>query len=260
MYTQCPECLTVYALDAAAIAQGHGSVRCGHCTMLFDALPTLSEALPPEPFAGLPAHPPAPEPPRLVQPVFRPPADSVSEETPPHAPTQPAIVPPAFVRRQRARAPNHNGRWIAGCAALAAVLFAQLAWANRGAIALDATLRPWVARVCATLSCTLPPLKDVSKLALLSRDIRPHPSVPGALILSAMVRNDAHFTQPFPVIRIALSDLDDNRVAMRRFLPAEYVADPATRAAGLAPGASVAVAFEVEDPGRNAVAFEFGFE
>lgn len=257
MYAQCPECLTVYALDAAAIAQGHGNVRCGHCTMVFDALPTLSETLPPEPFSALPTQLPAIDPPQLVQSVFRPPTAVVGA-----SPATPVLIvaPPAFVRRRHVRAAKRNTRWLAGCAALAALLVVQLAWANRATITADQALRPWLARVCGALSCTLPPLKDVSKLALLSRDIRPHPSVPGALILSATVRNDAHFTQPFPVIRITLSDLDDNRVAMRRFLSAEYVADPATRAAGLTPGASVAVAFEVEDPGKNAVAFEFGFE
>lgn len=259
MYTQCPECLTVYALDAAALAQGHGSVRCGHCTMLFDALPSLSEALPPEPFMNLPVQPPAPEPPQLVQPVFRPPPDHVPETDIPSAP-QPSAAAPAFVRRRRARVRGHNGRWIGGCAVLAVLLAAQLAWANRVSLADNPNLRPALARLCATLPCRLPPKQDLSRLTLLSRDIRPHPSVPGALIISATIRNDADFTQPYPLIRIALSDLDENEIAMRRFRPAEYVGDPKTRAAGLAPGATIAVAFEVEDPGKNAVAFEFGFE
>jgi hypothetical protein len=57
-----------------------------------------------------------------------------------------------------------------------------------------------------------------------------------------------------------LSDLDDNRIAMRRFRPAEYLHDEAARQAGLAPGASAALVFEVHDPGQNAVAFEFSFE
>jgi predicted Zn finger-like uncharacterized protein len=260
MYTQCPECLTVYALDTATLAQGHGSVRCAHCTMVFDALPSLSDTLPPEPFMNLPVQPPAPEPPQLVQPVFRPPPDFVEgaggTEAPP--PVSPAL--PAFVRRRRARAPSHNGRWIGGCAVLALLLAAQLAWANRSALADNPQTRPLLARVCATLWCRLPAKQDLSKLTLLSRDIRPHPSVPGALIISATIRNDADFTQPYPLIRIALSDLDENEIAMRRFRPSEYVSDPKTRAAGLAPGATIAVAFEVEDPGKNAVAFEFGFE
>lgn len=262
MYTQCPECLTVYALDTAALAQGHGSVRCAHCTMIFDALPSLSDTLPPEPFMNLPVQPPAPEPPQLVQPVFRPHPDYVADaETDAPLPAQaPVVATPAFARPRRPRRRAHNGRWIGGCALLSLLLAAQLAWANRVALADDPGTRPLLARVCATLRCTLPPKQDLSKLTLLSRDIRPHPSVPGALIISATIRNDADFTQPYPLIRIALSDLDENEIAMRRFRPAEYVSDPKTRAAGLAPGATIAVAFEVEDPGKNAVAFEFGFE
>jgi predicted Zn finger-like uncharacterized protein len=259
MYTQCPECLTVYALDTATLAQGHGSVRCAHCTMVFDALPSVSDTLPPEPVMNLPVQPPAPEPPQLVQPVFRPPPDFVAEADAPQ-PAPPAITLPAFARRRRARRRGHNGRWIGGCALLALLLAAQLAWANRVALAANASTRPLLAHVCAALRCTLPLKQDISRLTLLSRDIRPHPSVPGALIISATIRNDADFTQPYPPIRIALSDLDENEVAMRRFRPAEYVSDPKTRAAGLAPGATIAVAFEVEDPGKNAVAFEFGFE
>lgn len=262
MYTQCPECLTVYALDTATLAQGHGSVRCAHCTMVFDALPSLSDALPPEPFMNLPVQPPAPDPPQLVQPVFRPHPDYISETgaEPTSAEPGPAVAPPAFVRRRRARRRGHNGRWIGGCAVLALLLAGQLAWANRVALADNPQTRPALAHVCAALRCTLPPKQDLSKLTLLSRDIRPHPSVPGALIISATIRNDADFTQPYPLIRIALSDLDENEIAMRRFRPSEYVSDPKTRAAGLAPGATIAVAFEVEDPGKNAVAFEFGFE
>ena len=258
MYAQCPECLTVYALDAATLAQGHGSVRCGHCTMVFDALASLSATLPPEPFSALPIHAPAAEVPHLEQPVFRPPPDHVADPDAQAAPVA-GVAPPSFARRQ-ARAPSRNGRWIAVCSALALILAVQLAWANRAALQTDPATRPLLARMCGMLSCTLPLRQDLSKLTLLSRDIRPHPSVAGALIISATLRNDADFSQPYPLIRIALSDLDGNPVAMRRFRPIEYIADPKTRVAGLAPGATVAVAFEVEDPGRNAVAFEFGFE
>lgn len=268
MYTQCPECLTIYPLDADALAQAHGHVRCGHCTMVFDALPSLVEVLTPDTVAGLPAHEPGEEPPLLTQAVFRPIFDAPAEETEgdareePHAETaaEPASPAPAFVRpRAPLRAPR-DLRWMAGCAILALALIAQLLVANRAALATNTAFRPWLARACATLSCSLPPVRDISRLTLLSRDIRPHPSVPGALMISATLRNDARFTQPYPVIRIALSDLDGNTIAMRRFRSADYINDAKTRAAGLPPGATVAAVFEVEDPGKNAVAFEFGFE
>ncbi len=54
MYTQCPHCLSVFVLQADGLASAHGQVRCGHCEGLFDALPTLCEALPPPPFVTLP--------------------------------------------------------------------------------------------------------------------------------------------------------------------------------------------------------------
>ena len=42
MYAQCPECLTIYKIGAAVLGQSHGSVRCGHCNAVFDALRTLT--------------------------------------------------------------------------------------------------------------------------------------------------------------------------------------------------------------------------
>ena len=263
MYTQCPECLTVYALDVVELSRSHGNVRCGHCTMVFDALPSLVETLPPDPVTGLAARPPSAEPPLMTQVVSRPIAEAF-DETAGEAGEPPVVEPeplaPAFAQpRVPMRAPR-NLRWMIGCAALLLLLLAQLLVADRAALASNAALRPMLASACTALSCSLPPVKDLSRLTLLSRDIRPHPSVPGALIISATVRNDADFTQPYPVIRIALSDLDGNAIAMRRFRPADYVSDAKTRAAGLPPGATVAAAFEVADPGKNAVAFEFGFE
>lgn len=47
---------------------------------------------------------------------------------------------------------------------------------------------------------------------------------------------------------------------MRRFRPAEYMPDAVRRAAGIAPGATAAVAFEVADPGKRAGGYRFGFE
>ncbi len=252
MYAQCPICLTVYALDAATLAQARGSVRCGHCAAVFDALVTLSDVLPPEPFESLPAQLPQPDPPQLVMPVFRPPPQLQFPEEPGGT-----AAPPAFVRPRK---PLKRTRWIAGSALLALVLAAQLGWAERDALVVDDATRPWLAAICRGLHCRLPLVQDLAALKLTSRDIRPHPSVAGALIISATLRNDAPFTQPFPVVDVSLSDLDENRVAMRRFRPSEYIRDAAVRARGLAPGASAALVFEVEDPGKNAVAFEFGFE
>lgn len=261
MYTQCPECLTIFKLTGGELAATLGSVRCGHCSAIFDALRTLTDQLPPEPIGTLEPHPSQVAPPQLGLPVFRPnPGQGALLFDPddrPRAPERP--VTPSFTRRRRART-RRNGAWIAGSALLLLTLGGQIAWAERALWIDDARVRAWLDPACARIGCNLPPRHDVGALELLSRDIRPHPSVAGALIISASVRNDADFAQAFPVVEITLSDLDETRIAMRRFRPRDYVSDPRTIAQGLAPGATTALVFEVADPGRNAVAFEFKFD
>ena len=72
MYAQCPECLTIYKIGAAVLGQSHGSVRCGHCNAVFDALRTLTEQLPDESVRHLLAHPGDDAPPQLAVPALRP--------------------------------------------------------------------------------------------------------------------------------------------------------------------------------------------
>ncbi|MGH8173808.1 MAG: zinc-ribbon and DUF3426 domain-containing protein [Rhodanobacteraceae bacterium] len=263
MYAQCPECLTIFKLSGAELGAALGSVRCGHCNAVFDALRTLAEQLPPEPIGNLEANPTQVSPPQLGSPVFRPsPGQNTLLFEPEERPRASAERPvtPTFTRKRRRARTQRNGRWIAGSIVLMLTLGAQVAWAERHRWIDDSRVRAWLEPACARLHCALPPRHDASALELISRDIRPHPSVSGALIISATLRNDADFAQAFPVVEITLSDLDETRIAMRRFQPHDYVNDARAIAGGLAPGATTALVFEVADPGRNAVAFEFKFD
>ena len=92
MYTQCPECLTVYKLDAEQLVPACGCLRCGHCDTVFNALGTLAAHLPPEPFTRLAEHALDQDPPLADVAVFRPrpatpepvdePAETASEPAP----------------------------------------------------------------------------------------------------------------------------------------------------------------------------------
>lgn len=262
MYTQCPECLTIFKLEGEDLAAALGSVRCGHCAVVFDALRTLTAQLPPEPIDALPAHASQGAPPHLEVPVFRPnPAQTslFAESGERKRATERSSLPAFAAARRRARTPR-NWPWWIGSALLLLTLGAEIGWANQAVWLNDGRVRTWLDPLCSHLDCHLPLRRDAATLVLLSRDIRPHPSVPGALIISATLRNDARFAQPYPTVDITLSDLDDKRIAMRRFQPREYLSDTRAIGAGLAAGASTALVFEVADPGKNAVAFEFKFE
>jgi predicted Zn finger-like uncharacterized protein len=263
MYTQCPECLSVFSVDARTLAQAHGFVMCGHCGAGFDCIATLADQLPPEPFNELPSHEPGVEPPRVDLVVYRP-QPVTAQETAADTPlTQNdfanLIITPRFARDQRIEKPR-RWPWILACTLFLLGLASQLGWALRDTLIADPTTGTALRQACAALHCELPPVRGVDKLRLLARDVQTHPAVAGALMISATIRNDAAFTQPWPVVTIRLSDANGKVLAMRRLEPYEYLDDTDQLRHGLAAGASTALIFEVEDPGRQAVAFDLGFE
>ena len=172
---------------------------------------------------------------------------------------------PARAQARRKKTPQpagepRRGLWLATCLLLGLLLGAQLLWAQRAALLSDATTGAWLRGTCAALGCRLPLVADPSRLQLLARNVQPSPGVPRALLVSASVRNDAPFAQPYPVVTLVLSNAQGQPVAMRRLLPDEYMGDSRQREHGLAPGATAAILVEVTDPGGQAVAFEFRFE
>jgi hypothetical protein len=98
-------------------------------------------------------------------------------------------------------------------------------------------------QACTSMGCQLPLVQDTSQLSLLARDVQAHPSVPGALLITASLRNDAAFAQPYPALAITLSDVNGKRLAMRRLRAAEYLGDIATLQRGLPPGLVLHPAF-----------------
>ncbi len=157
MYTQCPECLTVFKLSGAELAATLGSVRCGHCSAIFDALRTLTDQLPPEPIGTLEPHPSLVAPPQLGLPVFRPnPAQGqgallFDPDDRQRATERP--VSPSFTRRPRVRT-RRTGAWIAGSVVLLLTLGGQIAWAERALWLDDARTRAWIDPACAKLGCS----------------------------------------------------------------------------------------------------------
>lgn len=264
MYTQCPDCLTFFHVDAPELAAAQGHVRCSHCHHVFSALLRLTAELPAEPAEQLPVHAMSNIPPQLAAPLYRPEPDSNQGLL--FAGPEPAAAPvaqatPAFISRKRPEpaATVRSGPWWVASSVLAMLLLAQVAWAEQARWGGEARMHGWLGQLCARLGCTPPRYQDLTQLQLASRDIRPHPSVDDALVISATLRNNATLPQPFPVLQITLSNLDEKRIAMRRFQPHEYIHDSAVLSAGLPPGASASLALEVADPGQDAIAFEFAF-
>lgn len=260
MYSQCPHCLTIYRVDVADLAGSRGQLACGSCDAVFDVLATLSADLPPEPIDHLALAPVRTPLPVLRQAVLRPDSPQASLFEPGRA--HPA-APGSLLAKARvdAQAPS-GGRlaWWLGSALLALLLLVQIGYAERERLLAIELYRGWAEAACARLGCELPGSEQaIDGLALVSRDIRKHPTVEGALLISATLANRSQRSRPYPVLELRLADLDERPVAMRRFQPVDYLSDRSRVALGMPPGTTLPVEFEVLDPGPQAVAFEFRF-
>ncbi|WP_455383861.1 DUF3426 domain-containing protein [Acidihalobacter prosperus] len=246
MYVECPHCQALFRITKAQLEAAEGWVRCGECGHVFEAADTLSS---PEEQT-----PQTPE--QYTNDLF---ADT--DETPldpgePEPSRQPAPETPPKRRRSGRRG---TLLWSAAILVLIALLGAQYLLSQRDQFARYPELRPLLAQLCRVAGCKLPPQRDLTAIELSSRNVFTHPNIPHALMITATMINNAPFPQPYPVLQISFSNLDGRTVALGRFQPAQYLpqnVDPH----GLMPvGKPVHISFSVDDPGQQALAYEFSF-
>jgi uncharacterized Zn finger protein (UPF0148 family) len=200
---------------------------------------------------------PEPEPELQPEPELAAEAEFEAEPTAeaPHARTPSFATPPTTASIAQRR--MHRIEW--GVAAgLAALLLVQLVASDFDPLAASATTRPWLQRACAVLHCSLPPWREPRALRMLQRDVRAHPQRRGLLRISASFRNEARWTQAWPLLRVTLSDADGRTIAARDFVASEYLGVRDT-ANGIASGQVASVAFDVVDPSPRVTAFTFEF-
>ncbi|MGN7726317.1 DUF3426 domain-containing protein [Luteimonas sp. 22616] len=173
------------------------------------------------------------------------------------AATPAARALPSFARRHaRLGVAGFHWKLLVAIAALALLLVLQLLLADRALLAADARWRPLLSNVCGVFGCTLPPWREPTAFTVLAREVRPHPSTPGALRVTATFRNDARWPQPWPQVRLTLSDINGNAVAARDFSARDYLgAVPAQ--VELHSGQSASIAMDIVEPGPRSVAFDF---
>lgn len=260
MFVPCPHCGFLVAL---IVSRGGPAQHCPRCRNPLDV----------EPDAGTGADAAtsqAPEP--SLEPA--PQAEQQPEQPPANAPSAPPAPSPAERPRRRVRRTNapsfarviapapaaRRPRWSGWLivAALAVLLVLQLLLAQRQELAASERWRPLAGGVCAVLGCALPPWHEPGAYTMLARSVQPS-GTPGVLRVTASFRNDARWPQPWPALALSLSDVRGQPVAQRTFAPADYRGTGADGDAGLAPGQSASVQFEVAEPASPIVAFDFEF-
>lgn len=119
--------------------------------------------------------------------------------------------------------------------------------------------RPLIETLCKITGCSISPQRDLSAIELLNHGIYAHPTAENALIIKALIRNQSDFPQPYPSIELTLADLNDRKIALRRFGPGEYLNEKPSEDGLMPVNKNIPVHLQVLDPGQEAVAFEFEF-
>lgn len=122
--------------------------------------------------------------------------------------------------------------WGYACVLGLLVLGAQLIFVYRSNIAeMSPELRPLLVRLCEPLGCNVGYMRHIDRISITSSSLQPPAGQGGAseqtdastLVLRASLRNLYDQPQPWPALRLDLSDLSDTVVIRKVLLPEAYL-------------------------------------
>ncbi len=141
--------------------------------------------------------------------------------------------------------------------ALVALLFllVQVAWLQFNRLNVVEPYRTFYSTACAVVGCTLPPMKDRSKIKTSNLYVRSHPSVAEALLVDVVMQNVADYEQTFPNLLLTFTNLQNEAIAERKFVPDDYLGGELTGRDSMPVRTPVHVELEIVDPGEEAVSY-----
>lgn len=150
--------------------------------------------------------------------------------------------------------------WTSATLVALVVIVAQLAWFNRDRVLLEyPELLPYAKRLCTELDCQIIREKDVSKIKLVNRDVRLHPTYEDTLLVNAAMKNELSIRQPYPKVQLTLFDTSGSLLGYREFVPEDYLDNSIEIDKGMPIDSPVYFVLEVSGPTSGAVSFEFRF-
>lgn len=251
MYIRCPKCHTLYRVDAKELRGGSGNVECGRCEIIFSALDAMVEGPDlPQSYAG----------PGAGNAAMDADAPLISLRAEPRRATEQAEDEFAEHFRHFEAGPRPSGGspgWgIAVAAAIAALSYQVLFFESDRLAAQQPGLRPWLERLCPRLGCQVAEFRDPSRITVVERDLTPSHNGVDGLEFRAVLANYAGQAQPYPRLKLTLSQYNGAPMAQRIFVPDDYLQAPAAGET-MAAGAVVEIHLTIANPGKDVGGFSF---
>jgi len=226
--TLCPHCNTRFKITEAQVDTLNGMVRCGLCQKVFDARPNFVPDMSDR---------------QLKLPILDEP-DGID-------PSQIAVLQPMTLAEQVAIVKDeepgslpkkYNLLWSISILMLLFALMAQYIYFFRVEIAARRPdLKPALLNYCKLFKCSVPLPQRADFLSIESSGLEADPKHKDQIILNALLRNRADYTQEHPSLELTLNNLDDQPIARRIFLPGDYLPPSESHTPGLLPNHEVSV-------------------
>jgi hypothetical protein len=152
------------------------------------------------------------------------------------------------------RRPLVSAAWWLGVLILVLALGAQLVNMNRVALSQNPVIGSSLQALYAALGRPLSRSGSVSEWNVGALNVTTDPDSAGALSITGSLTNGAGLAQPWPLLRVVLTDRFGAALRSRDFKPAEYLS-AGQPAAQQAPGLAARFRLDIVDPGADAVGF-----
>lgn len=136
------------------------------------------------------------------------------------------------------------------------LLVVQVAIIRFDSLSKHPSYRPLYASACNIIGCSLPTLIDTQQIRTTNLIVRSHPQQQNALIIDAILINNAKFQQIFPALQLEFSDINNQLVASRQLQPDEYLRGELAGAKQMSNNQPIQLSIEIVDPGEAAVNYQ----
>lgn len=186
-------------------------------------------------------------------------AAAAQNEMPPDAPLPPETESsqPMTLAEQVAIVQDEDGSehpperrtwpWAIAALLLLLVLIAQAAYFFRVDLAARLPgLKPALVSCCQLLKCTVPLPQNTDLMSIESSNLEADPAHENLIVLNALLRNRAPYSQAFPNLELTLNDTQGNALARRVFRQADYLLPLESETLGLLPQHEISIRLHLE--------------
>jgi hypothetical protein len=138
------------------------------------------------------------------------------------------------------------------------LLALQIILIERERLAKHAVLRPAISQLCLWTGCQLSSWRQPDAFIVIQQSMEADPVQADTLIAQVSFKNDAKWPQPWPQIELALTDINGQTVALRRFSPKEYLNED--QQTEIKANQIVSAEIALQESAGKAVGFRFDFD